>query len=155
VTGRAPSHRGSATTAWLCLALAALATTVSSSAAASSALEGRWKTKPATLQELRAAGVPAPTARIIASRAPRVPALDFHAGSFKGIDLETGRVLSTGSYRVEGSLVHLVFTRGFAVRLGQSYQLRWSIYRDRLTLSNVPGRPPLQALTVKPWTRVR
>jgi hypothetical protein len=38
---------------------------------------------------------------------------------------------------------------------GRRYQMRWSIYRDRLTWSTVPGRAGWSDFALTPWTRVR
>ena len=137
--------------------VAALAATVAvspTSAASASRLDGRWKTTRATLHELLAAGIARKDA-VALERAAKVPALDFHHGAFKGLDLATGRVRGTGTYRLSGDVIRLVFRTGVAVDPGTVYQLRWSVYRDRLTFSSVPGRPSLLLLTLKPWTRVR
>ena len=39
--------------------------------------------------------------------------------------------------------------------VGRDYEMRWSRYRDSLTFARVPGREPLLALTIEPFTRVR
>ena len=52
-------------------------------------------------------------------------------------------------------LIRIVFQTARFVRLGEVYELRWSVYRDSLTFSAVPGNEPLQAITFKPWVRVR
>jgi hypothetical protein len=38
---------------------------------------------------------------------------------------------------------------------GEVYALGWSVYRDSLTFSRVPGSEPLQAITAKSWRRLR
>jgi hypothetical protein len=38
---------------------------------------------------------------------------------------------------------------------GRRYLMRWSIYRDRLTWSTVPGRAGWSDFGLTPWTRVR
>jgi hypothetical protein len=120
-----------------------------------SKLEGRWKTKRATLQQLIAAGIKRKEAEALQRRVRGTPAIEFHEGVFKGLDLDTGHVVSNGTYRIAGNVVSFVFKTGVAVRLGAIYALRWNVYRDRLTFSNVPGRKSLGALTINPWTRVR
>ena len=120
-----------------------------------STIEGRWKTKKPTLHELLAAGLLRKDAQAFARAPLKTPALDFRNGTYKGLDLATERVLSTGSYKLEGDLIRFVFRRGIAVRPGVPYWLRWSVYRDRLTFSSVPGRQPLGVLAIRPWTRVR
>ena len=121
--------------------------------AAKSPIDGRWKTTKATLDELRAAGVPPRNAELLA-HGPGTPALEFQDGTFRGLDLQTGKTAATGTYRLDGNLIRLVFRTGFAVELGTTYVLGWSLYRDRLVFSRVPGRITLQTFTLKPWTRV-
>jgi hypothetical protein len=141
-----------------CLALlAALAVVAStaSSAAGTSAIEGRWKTKRVTLQSLLDAGFRRKDAEALAHAVRGTPAIDLENGMFKGLDFSTGRVVATGTYRLTGNVIRFVFKTGVAVQLGLTYSLRWSVYRDRLTFSSVPGRPSLGAFTLNPWTRVR
>ena len=123
-------------------------------AASHTALEGTWKLSRGTKQELIAAGVDPPNAEAL-STLPGTPALVFDEGRHRGIDLETGEVLSTGTYEVEGDVVRFVFESGVAVDFGRVYSLRWSVYRDTLTLAELPGHEPLIALVLRPWKRVR
>lgn len=123
--------------------------------ASASSIEGTWRLTKPTKQELIQAGVDPKNAEAL-SHLPGTPALVFEAGGrHKGIDLETGKVLSSGTYEVEGNVVRLVFESGLAVQLGRVYSLRWSVYRDTLTLSAIPGSEPLTALVLSPWKRVR
>jgi hypothetical protein len=142
-----------------CLALLAAVSTIAAAApslaAGTSTIEGRWKTKRATLQQLLAAGFRRKDAEALAQAVRGTPALDLENGVFKGLDLSTGRVVATGTYRLTGNVIRFVFKTGVAVQLGQTYALRWSVYRDRLTFSSVPARPSLAAFTLNPWTRVR
>ena len=142
---------------WLALlvSFATIAAGAPSSALGTSAIEGRWKTKRATLQQLLDAGLTRKDAEALVHHVRGTPAIDLDDGVFKGLDLSTGRVVATGTYRLSGNVIRFVFKSGVAVHLGQSYALRWSVYRARLTFSNVPGRPPLMAFTLNPWTRVR
>jgi hypothetical protein len=57
---------------------------------------------------------------------------------------------------VRGNLATFVFPRR-AGRIvpGYVYWMRWSLYRDRLTSSKVPGRLALDALVITRWIRVR
>jgi hypothetical protein len=137
--------------------LAALAVVASapSSGAGTSAIDGRWKTKRVTLQRLLDAGFRRKDAEALAHAVRGTPAIDLENGVFKGLDLNTGRVVATGTYRLTGNVIRFVFKTGVAVQLGLTYSLRWSVYRDRLTFSSVPGRPSLGAFTLNPWTRVR
>ena len=113
-------------------------------------MEGRQGTK----QELLDAGIDPKNAEAL-SRLPGTPALVFEHGRHRGIDLETGKVLSTGTYDIEGDVVHLVFESGVAVQFGRVYSLRWSVYRDSLTFAPIPGNEPLILLVMRPWKRVR
>jgi hypothetical protein len=134
-------------------ATAALPVTTSTTGA--SALEGTWKTTPATLAELLAVpNTDRPHVLPLVLHAPKTPELIFHNGAFEGIDGATGQVLATGSYTVTRDRITFVFRRGIAVALGKPYLLGWSIFRGRLTFSPTPGRLTLAAFTVKPWTRV-
>jgi hypothetical protein len=120
-----------------------------------SALEGTWKTTPATLAELLAVpNTDRPHVLPLVLHAPKTPELVFHNGAFKGIDGATGRVLATGSYAVSGDQITFVFRRGIAVALGKPYRLGWSIFRDRLTFTPIPGTLPLAAFVVKPSTHI-
>jgi hypothetical protein len=74
---------------------------------------------------------------------------DFANGRFKGNSGELG------TYEIDGDVLRLVFIKGRFVRLGRSYALKWSVFRDLLTLSLTPGSEPLQAHAIKPWRRVR
>lgn len=139
----------------LLAALAMIAASPPSSAAGTSAIEGRWKTKKVTLQSLLDAGFRRKDAEALAHAVRGTPAIDLENGMFKGLDLSTGRVVATGTYRLTGNVIRFVFKTGVAVQLGMTYSLRWSVYRDRLTFSSVPGRPSLGAFTLNPWTRVR
>ncbi len=126
----------------------------SARATSASSLEGTWRLSKPTEQELLAAGVDPKNAAAL-SRLPGTPALVFEGGHHRGIDLETGEVLSTGTYEVEGEVVRLVFETGVAVQFGRVYSLRWSVYRDTLKLTAMPGSEPLIALVLRPWHRVR
>jgi len=123
-------------------------------AAPSTALDGTWELAKATKQQLLDAGIDPRNAEAL-SRLPGAPALVFDHGRQRGIDLESGKVLSSGTYEVDGDIVRLVFESGVAVQLGRVYSLRWSIYRDSLTFAPVPGSEPLILLVMRPWKRVR
>ena len=134
--------------------LVAIVSAPASAAIGTSAIEGRWKTKPATLQELVAAGLSRKNAEELARRVKGTPAIELRNGTYKGLNLDTGKVVSVGTYRVTGNIVRFIFRTGVAVHFGQPYLLHWSVYRDRLTFSDVPGRPTLGVFTLHPWTRV-
>ena len=62
--------------------------------------------------------------------------------------------MATGTYSVAGDVLRLIFATGIGgVEPGKVYELRWSIYRDSLTFSAVPGRQPLLAMAIKPFRR--
>ncbi len=59
------------------------------------------------------------------------------------------------SVAIRGNIASFVFaTRGIGIVPGRTYALRWSIYRDRLQFSELPGRAVLTCITIKPLTRV-
>ena len=62
---------------------------------------------------------------------------------------------AVGTYSVQGDVIRLVFETGAALQLGRPYELRWSVYRDALMFSAVPGSEPLLAFLTAPYTRVR
>jgi hypothetical protein len=137
--------------------IAALVAVVAAPAAAApgaSRIEGRWKTPRRTLHELLAAGIPRGFAVQLA-RYPRNPGIDLHHGVYEGLDLDTGRVISVGRYRLTGDVISLVFSRkSIAVVPGRPYALRWSIFHDRLTFSYLPGRHDLGWFVLHPFARV-
>jgi hypothetical protein len=144
----------------LLTALIASAMGARGSAAGTSAIEGRWKTTKATVPELLAAGFSRKSAEAWARvRVLKTPALDFRKGKVKGLDLNTGRVLSTGTYRVRGSTISIVWlTQDRAmpqITLRRPQYMRWSVYRDRLSFSNLPGRTAPNLLAIHPFVRVR
>jgi len=112
-----------------------------------SPLEGRWQVT-WTRDDLRAAGLS--VARLPKKWSATV-VYEFANGRFEG----NSTPRETGTYTVDGDLLGLVFKTGRFVQLGKRYALRWSVYRDKLTLSLVPGEEPIQAFAIKPWTRVR
>jgi TRAP-type C4-dicarboxylate transport system substrate-binding protein len=118
-----------------------------------SGLDGRWKVV-WTREELIAAGIEPETAATLAAGS-RVLISEFRRGRFKG--RAGARVVSSGTYTVAGDLVRLVFDSPAppGTVAGKAYDLRWSRYRDVLSFSAVPGREPLDAMLVKPLTRVR
>jgi len=68
----------------------------------------------------------------------------------------TGHVGTGTRFFVHGNVVGFVFRmRGPDIVPGRTYELKWSIYHDRLKFAELPGRSVLTALLIKPWTRVR
>ncbi len=121
-------------------------------------LDGRWQWV-WTRAGLIHAGVPPGAAKLLAG--PGM--IEFKAGRVYKLDPRTGRVqFLAGSFTVARDVATFVFrrVRGHGppppgIVPGLRYQLRWSIYRDRLTWSEFPGRSYLLAFTAVPWTRVR
>jgi len=109
-------------------------------------LTGRWKWI-WTRAELIHAGITPDNAKLLAGPG----SVDFKAGRLRT------RAGLTGTYRVNGDLITFVFDPpgGAGVTPGVGYELKWSVYRDRLTFAQAPGRDPLLALLIKPLTRVR
>jgi hypothetical protein len=134
--------------------IAALVAAPAAAAPSASRIEGRWKTPRRTVHEMVSVGLLKRDAEKLA-RYPRNPGIDLHHGVYEGLDLDTGRVLATGTYRLTGNVIHFVFSkRSIAVVPGRPYALRWSIFRDRLTFSYLPGRHDLGWFVLHPFTRV-
>jgi hypothetical protein len=81
---------------------------------------------------------------------------EFRDGRIYALDPSTGRVIAfRGTYSVAGDVVSFVFTHKYpGLMTGKTYVMRFSLYRDRLTWSLLPGRAGLSDLTIGPWTRV-
>jgi hypothetical protein len=138
--------------------VAAVATTeVSAGHERSSPLDGRWTlaTKPTT-EELIAKGMPRAYAEALNDNIG-TPAMEYHNGHFRWFDLATGITAAKGTYVVEGHEVTFATTwqKPGTIPQPRIIRLRWSIYRDRLTFSDLPGRPISPPFTIRPWTRVR
>lgn len=119
--------------------------------ASASELEGRWQAT-ATREELLAAG--ASTREVV--KGDNSFSLEFENGEWvvRGID---GRRVWTGTYTVSGDVMRLTLetcshnpcTPGAAAEHG------WSVYRDTLSLSRLPGRSSWWQLTGKRFKRAR
>ena len=124
----------------------------SGAASGGTALEGRWRLT-WTRKELIDVGIPA---AIIPKDAPRSGTLiaEFEHGRYRG--MVDGRVMTKGTYTVEGDVLNLVYEAptlpGYVA--GQVYRHRWNVFRDRLTFSRVSGSDADRVLLVKPLTRV-
>jgi hypothetical protein len=130
---------------------------------AQSPIDGLWQqtlieTRQELIQELIARGMPPK----IAATAPKLekPALEFQAGRFRVLDLASGKTIGAGRYAVHGKNVMVVFTSAVpSVQsiVGRASWLTWSVYRDRLTFSEMTGRDGAALLVwrIRPWTRVR
>jgi hypothetical protein len=80
--------------------------------------------------------------------------MEFRNGSL--IRLVPHPVVRKARFTVRGNVMSFVFvvpTTGAVV--GRPYEMRWSIYRDRLSWAMVPGRAGADLFTAVPWTRVR
>lgn len=125
-------------------------------AAGTSKLDGRWRWS-WSVAELTRGGSPPAVAKKLAG--PGM--VEFRDGRVYKLDPRTGRVeFLAGSFTVAGNVVTFRFRRVPGRRPppgivpGRIYQLRWSIYRDRLTWSELPGREELTAFPLEPWIRV-
>ena len=142
-------------TAWL-LVLAALVAAVTVRAAnargaGASPLDGTWMVSWTRAELLRADILPR-DADVLAGR----HIATFANGPVTDRNLSTGRVGRGARFFVHGNVVGFVFpTRGPGIVAGRTYELKWSIYRDRLRFAELPGRSVLTALPIKPYTRVR
>jgi TRAP-type transport system periplasmic protein len=117
---------------------------------AGAALEGLWETT-WTRDELVAAGVEPKDASAFQGH----HTAEFAGGRFRFQGDPGSGNSAMGTYAVDGDVIALVFETGIGLRLGKTYELRWSVYRDALTFSAAPGREPLQAFLTAPYTRVR
>jgi TRAP-type C4-dicarboxylate transport system substrate-binding protein len=117
-------------------------------AADDSELEGRWETT-LTVDELVDAGTETDLAELIAG----TTVLEFEDGEFRALDATTGKERAAATYDVDGDVVTIVWEHGIGLQPGSSERLRWSVYRDALTFSGVPGREAMPALIMEPWNR--
>jgi len=120
-------------------------------------LDGRWRWV-WTRAELIRVGIPPAAAKLLAG--PGM--IEFKEGRVYKFDPRTGRVqFAAGRFTVARDVATFVFRAPGhgppppGIVPGLRYQLRWSIYRDRLTWSELPHRTVLLAFTAVPWTRVR
>jgi len=81
---------------------------------------------------------------------------EFRGGRIYALDAATGRLIGLrGTYTVAGDVVTFVFSHHYpGLVAGRAYVMRFTLFRDRLTWSHVPGRAGVDALTIAPWTRV-
>jgi hypothetical protein len=123
----------------------ALTASADARSGAASPLDGRWTFT----------WTPAQMRPICASCAVGRFLVEFRDGHV--IRLPPKPVLRTGRFSVRGNLASFVFPAPAPAGIiaGRMYAMRWSIYRDRLTWSKVPGRPLLEAFLITPWVRVR
>jgi hypothetical protein len=106
-----------------------------------------------TREELIAVGIPE---KILPKDLPQKSFViyEFAAGRFRVI-IPDARVVSRGTYTVEGDVLSLVYSAlhppGYVT--GQVYRHRWSIYRNSLTFSRFPGSDADLVLLANPFTR--
>jgi hypothetical protein len=137
------------------VALAALAVAASphgAGAARTTPIDGRWRWNWTYDELLRCCGKPTADAQAGPSLS------EFRGGRIYALDAATGRLIGLrGTYSVAGDVVTFVFSHhypGHGLVPGRAYVMRFSLFRDRLTWSHVPGRAGIGALAVAPWTRV-
>lgn len=118
-------------------------------AGVASALAGRWQAT-ATGEEVLAAGA---TPREVA-RGPNSMTLQLESGKWVARGVDTGRTW-TGRYTVSGDVIRLTLetcshnpcTPGALAEHG------WSVYRDTLSLTRLPGQESWWQLIAKPFKR--
>jgi Bacterial extracellular solute-binding protein, family 7 len=112
------------------------------------ALRGRWKAT-LTREELRRSGA----APGLADALRGSWTIEFKAGGFDVRREEGGG--GTGVYTVDGNTIRFVWETGVGIQRGEVFMSRWSVYRDKLTFSPIPGHAKMAGLDVEPFTRVR
>ena len=119
-------------------------------AAARSPLDGRWRWTYTYDQLLHCCGKPTADAQAGPSLS------EFRDGRIYALDAATGRLIGLrGTFSVAGDVVTFVFSHHYpGLAAGRAYVMRFTLFRDRLTWSHVPGRAGIDALTIAPWTRV-
>jgi len=111
----------------------------------SSPLDGRW-TFIWTLAELKRNNA--------STRYAGYNLVEFRDGRF--ISVLPRPVRDLGPFRTSGNVATFVFAAPIGgLVAGRPYVMRWSIYRDRLTWSAVPGRAFIGMFIAVPWTRVK
>jgi hypothetical protein len=135
------------------VALAALLVVCASAHAAGAArspIDGRWRWNWTYAGLLHCCGKPVADAQAGPSLS------EFRDGRIYALDAGTGRLIGLrGTYSVAGDVVTFVFSHHYPGNMaGRAYVMRFTLFRDRLTWSHVPGRAGIDALTTAPWTRV-
>jgi hypothetical protein len=120
-----------------------------------SPLDGRWKiAHKATTEQLVAHGMWPSAAESLARLDVRIAAVDLREGRARWFDLATRTTDCTGTYLVHGHLVGFAFTRCPVPALPGVTWMRWSLFRDRVTFTALPGRGAIVAITISSWIRV-
>jgi hypothetical protein len=135
------------------LAVLVAATITATTAAASTPrgpaagpFDGRWHTTLTRAQLIRAGAEPASANALYGPYSAR-----FAGGRFT---FSNGRTHhgARGSFTVRGKVARLTFSSGVGLRPGEAAEVKWSVYRDRLTFKAIRGRPSLM-LDAGIWTR--
>jgi hypothetical protein len=129
-------------------------TTLAAAAAAAAAgpIDGHWDGH-ATRAQLLHQRIPAPVVDKLCgdSTDPCPPAAVTFAGGRFHFRSGTGQA-AVGSFSLVGNIARFVFQSGVGVKPGQVAECRWSVYRDQLTFSILPGRRCL-GWDAAPWVR--
>ena len=112
------------------------------------ALQGRWKAT-LTREELRVSGASPGLADALRGSWT----IEFEDGRFEIRREEGGG--GAGIYAVDGRSIRFVWDTGVAVQRGEVFVSRWSVYRDRLSFTPIPGRTKMAGLDVEPFTQIR
>jgi TRAP-type C4-dicarboxylate transport system substrate-binding protein len=113
-----------------------------------SSIEGRWRATPSAA-DLIAVGDNREEARV--GRGAWV--VEFRAGQFSARQLATGLEYS-GTYELRGDILSADFDVCPGMVCTLISETRWSIYRDRLILTRIPGRPFSSVAVASPWARI-
>jgi hypothetical protein len=117
-----------------------------------SAFDGAWRIE-VTRDDLRAAGAQLEQL----ARAEGAWKVEFDDGRWVARNLESGNVYR-GTYTVDGDVVRETIRSCNPTNVctpGAVEEYVWSVYRDKLKLSRIPGRPFNWAAIAKPLTRIR
>jgi hypothetical protein len=78
--------------------------------------------------------------------------LVLDAGEFEFVEPSSGRTTNSGTYAVDGDALTLTHD---ADQGGAVFRVRWSLYRDTLTLERIPGVPlAWSGLVADVWQRI-
>ena len=117
-------------------------------AADPAAIEGRWQSR-VTQAALVAAG----DTPVEAKAARGTWVVEFGAGRFTARLLESG-IEYSGTYELRGDILSVDFDVCPGAVCTLISETRWSIYRDQLILTKIPGRPFSSVGIAAPWTRI-
>lgn len=114
------------------------------------ALEGSWLAN-VKAGALRAAGEDQNVADQFQGRW----ALEFRNGRWVARNLRSGAIFK-GGYTLSGDRLREIVDScnpPSYCQAGNLTEVRWSVYRDRLTFARIPGHTPVLALIAQPWAR--